>query len=212
MTAKDGTYRLPALPPGRYVVRASLPGFASVEKAVTVGVDATSTVKMILQLAIRESVLVSGETPFVDTTSTTTGSSYGSTVIIHLPVDRNYADVTFGHPGTVADHGSSQGRSISLAIDGSTSAESQWSIDGISTTNVMMGVQGKAYNNEAVQELEVKTGGFQAEYGRSVGGIINVVTKSGGNAFHGDAFFYYDDSSLRAERVFVDGVDSTFSG
>ena len=212
LTAKDGTYRLPALPPGRYVVRASLPGFASVEKTVAVGVDATSTVKMILQIAVRESVFVSGETPFVDTTSTTAASGYGGNVVIHLPVDRNYADVAFDHPGTVTDHGSSQGRSISLAINGSTSAESQWSIDGISTTNVMLGVQGKAYNNEAVQELEVKTGGFQAEYGRSVGGIINVVTKSGGNALHGDAIFYYDDSSLRAERVFVDGEDSTLSG
>ena len=69
MTAKDGTYRLPALPPGRYVVRASLPGFASVEKTVAVGVDSTSTVKMILQIAVRENVFVSAETPFVDTTS-----------------------------------------------------------------------------------------------------------------------------------------------
>ena len=133
-------------------------------------------------------------------------------MIIHLPVDRNYADAAHDHPGMVTDHGSSEGRSISLAVNGSTSAESQWSIDGISTTNVMLGVQGKAFNNEAVQELEVKTGGFQAEYGRSVGGVINVVTKSGGNALHGDAFFYYDDSNLRAERVFVDGVDSTLSG
>ena len=212
VTAKDGTYRLPALPPGRYVVRASLPGFASVEKAVAVGVDSTSTVKMILEVALRESVFVSAETPFVDTTSTTAVSDYASNVIIHLPLDRNYADVALGHPGTVTDHGSSQGRSISLAINGSTSAESQWSIDGINTTNVMLGVQGKAYNNEAVQEVEVKTGGFQAEYGRSVGGVINVVTKSGGNALHGDAFFYYDDSSLQANRVFVDGVDSTLSG
>ena len=212
MTAKDGTYRLPALPSGRYVVRASFPGFASVEKTVTVATDTTSTVKMILQVALRENVFVSAETPFVDTTSTTAASGYGGNVVIHLPVDRNYADAAQDHPGVVTDHGDSQGRSISLALNGSTSAESQWSIDGINTTNVMVGVQGKAFNNEAVQELEVKTGGFQAEYGRSVGGVINVVTKSGGNALHGDAFFYYDDSNLRATRVFVDGVDSNLSG
>ena len=212
VTAKDGTYRLPALPPGRYVVRASLPGFASVEKTVAVGVDATSTVRMILQLAQRESVLVSGETQFIDTTNTTAASAYAGNVIVHLPVDRNYADVAQNHPGVVTDRGSSQGRSISLAVNGSTSAESQWSIDGISTTNVMLGVQGKAFNNEAIQELEVKTGGFPAEYGRSVGGIINVVTRSGGNALHGDAFLYYDDSNLRADRVFVEGVDSPLSG
>ena len=62
----------------------------------------------------------------------------------------------------------------------------------------MKGVQGKAINNEFVQEVEVKTGGYQAEYGRALGGVINVITKSGGNAFHGDAFVYYDSASHRA--------------
>ena len=80
--------------------------------------DATSTVQAILQLAVRERVLVSGDTPFVDATTTTTAArSYGGNVILHLPVDRNYADVARDHPGVVTDHGSTQGRSISLAIE-----------------------------------------------------------------------------------------------
>ena len=69
----------------------------------------------------------------------------------------------------------------------------------------MMGVQGKAFNNEAIETVEVATGGFPAEYGRSLGGVINVVTKSGGNAFHGGAFVYYDSSGTRAGRAYVDG-------
>ena len=62
------------------------------------------------------------------------------------------------------------------------------------------GIQGKAINNEFIQEVEVKTGGYQPEYGRALGGVINVITKSGGNAFHGDGFVYYDSSGTAAEE------------
>ena len=212
VTAKNGTYHLSSLPPGRYVLRATRPGFASVEKQVTVASGEASNVQVILQLAVREKVLVSGDAPFVDTTTTTAARSYGANVLIHLPLDRNYADVARDHPGVVIDHGSSQGRAISIALNGSTSAESQWTIDGISTTNVMEGVQGKGFNNEAIEAVEVRTGGFQAEYGRSLGGIINVITKSGGNAFHGGAFAYYDGSETRAARAYDEAKDSPASG
>ena len=73
------------------------------------------------------------------------------------------------------------------------SAENQYIIDGVNTTGVK-GHQAKALNNEFVQEVEVKTGGYEAEYGRALGGDVNVVTKSGGNEFHGDAFGYYDST------------------
>ena len=193
-------------------MRISRPGFASVEKPVAVAADEISTVPLILQLAFREKVLISGEAPFVDTTTTTAARTYDSNVIIHLPVDRNYADVAHSSPGVVTDHGATQGRAISIGMNGSTSAESQWTIDGISTTNVMEGVQGKGFNNEAIEAVEIRTGGFQAEYGRSLGGIINVITKSGGNAFHGGGFVYYDGSSTRAARVYDEAKDSPLSG
>src|SRR5207344_1055497 len=78
-------------------------------------------------------------------------------------------------------------------------------IDGVNTTNVFKGVQGKAINSEFVQEVEVKTGGYQAEYGRALGGIINVVTKSGGNVYHGGGFVYYDSDGTTADRRFQPG-------
>ena len=155
---------------------------------------------------------MTGEAPLVDTTSTTTGTIYTSSVVAHLPVSRNYADIVQANPGVLTDNGTTQGRSLALSIYGSTSAENQWIIDAVNTTNVLKGVQGKAINNEFVQEVEVKSGGYQAEYGRALGGVINVITKSGGNAFHGDGFVYYDSNALQAERVFVPGVDSELSG
>ncbi|MEX1246338.1 MAG: TonB-dependent receptor [Thermoanaerobaculia bacterium] len=209
---RDGRFRFPAVPPGIYAVKATLQGFRSSEKSATVMLDATATADFALEPEVREEIAVTGEAPLVDTTSTTTGTNYTSRVVSHLPVSRNYADIVRSNPGVLPDTGETQGRSIALSIYGSTSVEHQWIIDGVNTTNVLKGMQGKAINNEFVQEVEVKTGGYQAEYGRAIGGVINVITKSGGNTFHGDAFVYYDSNALQAERVFVPGVDSDLSG
>ena len=158
-----------------------------------------------LEPVVAEEVVVSGEAPVIDPTSTTTGTNYTSTVVSKLPVSRNYADIVRSNPGVSTDRGDTQGRSLALSIYGASSAENQWIIDGVNTTNVFNGIQGKAINNEFVQEVEVKTGGYQAEYGRALGGIINVITKSGGNQFHGDGFAYYDSTGTAASAQFKSG-------
>ena len=200
-----GNFHLAALPPGRYVVRASKTGFKSSEKTTTVSLDATQTVDLTLEPAVEESVTVSGTVPLIDFSSTTNGTNYTSAVISSLPVSRNYADIVRANPGVSTDVGQTEGRSIALTIYGATSAENQWIIDGVNTTNVLKGVQGKALNNEFVQEVEVKTGGYQAEYGRALGGVVNVITKSGGNELHGGAFVYYDSSGTTAVQQFRPG-------
>jgi len=204
VTGSDGSYRLPALPPGLYTVRASPSGFAGIEKSATVTLDTTSTVNMNLRLSLKEEVLVSGDSSLIDTTSTTTGTNYSNKVIGHLPVDRNYADVVRANPGVFTDRGETQGRSLALSINGATSAENLWIIDGINTTNVQKGIQGKAINSEFIEEVEVKTGGFQAEYGGALGGVVNVITRSGGNTFHGDGFVYFDSSGTAARQIFTE--------
>ena len=130
----------------------------------------------------------------VDSTSTTQGSNYSAKVIDKLPVGRNYADIAFSQPGVQADFGETQGRSLAISVYGSTSSENLFLIDGVNTTNVIKGFQGKDLNTEFIQEVEVKTGGYQAEYGRNTGGVVNVITKSGGNEFHGGVFGYYNDT------------------
>ena len=105
----------------------------------------------------------------------------------------------FTQPGVQADFGETQGRSLAISIYGSTSSENLFLIDGVNTTNVIKGFQGKDINSEFIQEVEVKTGGYQAEYGRNTGGVINVITKSGGNEFHGGVFGYYNDTGMRAD-------------
>jgi outer membrane receptor protein involved in Fe transport len=205
VTDRDGLYRIPAIPPGTYRVLATLSGFRPVEKTCTVTLDSSMTVNLTLRLQTEEHLLVSGETPPIDLTSTTTGTSYTADVIIRLPVGRNYADIVRANPGVSTDVGDTEGRFLALSIYGATSAENQWIIDGINTTNVYKGIQGKAINSEFVQEVEVKTGGYPAEYGRALGGVINVITKSGGNAFHGDSFVYYDSTNTTAQQRFEPG-------
>jgi outer membrane receptor protein involved in Fe transport len=200
-TSASGTFRFPSVPPGAYTITASLPGLGSVQKTAKVTLDATATVLLQLALTARAEVTVSGEAPLIDSTSTTTGSNYSGKVIDKLPVGRNYADIVFLQPGTQADFGETQSRSLAISIYGSTSSENMFLIDGIDTTNVIKGFQGKDLNNEFVEEVEVKTDGYQAEYGRNTGGVINVITKSGGNEFHGGAFTYYNDTGMRAEPV-----------
>src|SRR4029077_17325792 len=152
-------------------------------------------------LATKEAVTVTGEAPLVDVSSTTTGSNYTAKVIEKLPVSRNYADIIRSNPGVDVDRGENQGRAVALTVYGATSVENQYIIDGVNTTNVIRGFQGKAINGEFIQEIEIKTGGYQAEYGRALGGVVNVITKSGGNEFHGDGFVYYDIYGMRANQV-----------
>jgi outer membrane receptor protein involved in Fe transport len=203
-TGGDGRFRFVSVPPGPYKVTANLSGFGAVQKNATVTLDSTATVNLQLQLATKESVIVSGEAPLIDVTSTTTGSNYSAKVIEKLPVARNYADIIRSNPGVNVDRGENQGRALALTVYGATSVENQYIIDGVNTTNVIKGFQGKAINTEFIQEVEVKTGGYQAEYGRALGGVINVITKSGGNEFHGDGFVYYDKQSLKSDQKITD--------
>jgi len=211
-TGADGRYRFPSLPPGLYTVKGNLQGFGSVQKTATVTLDATATANLQLSLATTAEVTVSGEAPIVDVTQTTQGTSYSAKVIDKLPVNRNYADIVRSQPGVQSDFGETQGRSLALSIYGSTSSENLFLIDGVNTTNVIKGFQGKDINNEFIQEVEVKTGGYQAEYGRNTGGVVNVITKSGGNEFHGGVFGYYNDTGMRSDPKVVQSPDYSETG
>ncbi len=205
VTSADGRYRFPSVPPGAYKVTGTLSGFGKVQKNATVTLDSTATVNLSLSLSTTAEVTVTGEAPLVDVASTTTGSNYSAKVIDKLPVGRNYADVAFAQPGVQTDFGETQGRGPvtgqgGISVYGSSSAENLFLIDGVNTTNVIKGFQGKDINNEFIQEVEVKTGGYQAEYGRNTGGVVNVITKSGGNEFHGGVFGYYNDTGMRADQ------------
>lgn len=208
-TDKDGAFRFAGLPPGVYRVRAALADLPPAEQTAEVSLNATAAVDLVLRLEARESVTVGGEAPLIDRDSATAETHYSARQIERLPIQRNYADVVKANPGVAADRGDTQGgRALALSILGATSAENQWVVDGVDTTSVQRGSQGKALNTEFVQEVQVLTGGYSAEYGRALGGVVNVVTKAGGNRYHGEGFVYYDSLGTAAARQFQPG-DST---
>lgn len=187
-SAGDGTYRVSLVPPGEYTVAFMLAGFGRVEKKTTVQLDKSVVVDAALALATTASVTVTGEAPVIDATSSSTGANFSADMVKTLPLGRGFTAVATKAPGVIAGFGADSGN---INVQGSTGAENNFMIDGVDTTEVQYGRQGKAAPSEFIQEIEVKSGGFQAEYGHSQGGVLNAITKSGSNAFHGDGFGYY---------------------
>ena len=212
-TDQSGAYRLTLLPPGEYQVTFTLEGFATETRTgVTVGLAKDTSVDTVMRPSVKESVVVSGEVPVVDVSSTTIGTNLTSRAIDTLPTGRNYTAIVAVSPGTSTDASQNNLDQNTITVYGSSGAENAYFIDGVNTTNVEYGFQGKVLNYEFIQEIDVKTGGYEAEYGRSTGGIINVITKSGGNEFHGDAFTYYDNNSLQAKAESVVSSGGTVEG
>lgn len=192
-----GRFRFPAIPPGAYTATAALSGFSKSEKSVRVSLGATANVPMTLAISgVKEELVVTGEAPVVDVTKNVVGTSTTIDTIQKLPLGRDFTSIASTVAGT--------GNDGNLTVYGATGLENQYIIDGVNTTGIKIGDQGKNLNNEFVQEVEVKTGGYEAEYSRALGGVINVVTKSGGNEFHGDVFGYYDNKNLAASDKRVD--------
>jgi carboxypeptidase family protein/TonB-dependent receptor-like protein len=183
VTDSQGNFRFPSLPPGRYSVKVDLASFKTLEqKDVEVGLDRTVTLPLTLQLAgVQETVTVTGVSSQIDTTSTVTGVNAGQDLFNRIPLRRDFYAIARVAPGTTED-------AVGTAVYGSTGAENQYIIDGLNTTGIETGDRGKTLNFDFVQEVEVKTGGLPAEYGRMTGGVLNVITKSGSNLFKGSIF------------------------
>jgi len=192
----DGVFKFLVLPPGTYSVSFTLPGYQAREQAdMAVKIGSTTRIDVVMVPAFTNEVVVTSETPLVNTASTTIGVDLGSEFYGDLPTGRNYTSVAAVTPGAQAD-GAGQ------TFYGSTGSENAYYIDGANTTGVELGQQGKNLNFEFIDEVQVKSGSYNAQYGRATGSVISVITKSGGNEFHGDLFSYYDAADLQA------GLDS----
>jgi len=152
VTGNDGTFRFISLPPGSYKIKGTLSGFTTVEKLATVKLDSAINVAMQLQVAAKEELVVTGEAPVVDTTSAESGTNIRQEIAQKLPMGRNYSSVVEIQPGVNTDQSENQGRSGNgntmtgggYTIYGATSVENSYLVDGVNTTNVIKGFQGKA--------------------------------------------------------------------
>lgn len=203
-----GLYHLPLLPPGNYTVDFTLTGFAPKKStSIPVSLGKETTVDAALSPAMTETITVGSFAPPIDTSSNTLGTNLNATQIETLPTGRNYSSVVQVTPGVSSDAIQSDDKQTpTITVYGSSGAENAFYVDGVNTTNAEYGFQGKELNFEFIDAVEVKTGGYEAEYGRATGGIINVVTKSGSNELHGDVFGYYDSDSVQANSKSVAGT------
>ena len=208
-----GRYRLTLLPPGTYSVAITLEGFAPENRTtVSVDLDKETTINAALHPAVSESITVTSEVPVIDVTSPAIGTNLDSRAVETLPTGRNYASVVQITPGVSSDANPENTDQSTITAYGSSGNENVFFIDGVNTTGTEYGFQGKELNFEFIQAVDVKTGGYQAEFGRATGAIINVITKSGGNSFHGDAFGYYDNDSLQRTTQSVSSSTGTVAG
>lgn len=194
VTDSDGRYRLSLLPPGSYTLTANLTSFAPVRQGnVVVPLGKTANVDVVMsQTSISQEITVTAEAPAVDTASSKTGANITNEMMETLPLDRDFYSVAQVAPGTNAD-------AAGTTFYGSTGAENQYIIDGLNTTGVELGTEAKTLNFDFIEEVEVLTGGLPAEYGRITGGVINAITKSGGNEFSGGVFGFVAPGSLASD-------------
>jgi outer membrane receptor protein involved in Fe transport len=202
-----GTYRIEFLPPGTYVVTAERSQFAmTVAKNVVVQVGMSSNVDLPMKLgSVAENITVTAESPLVQTTKSDVGQVINSTLIENLPLSgRRFQDLSLLVPGTrpstyidptksevgSVSYGGMTGRAVNITVDG-----------GDNNDGVVRGLL-QQFSEDAIQEYKVSTGRFSAEFGRSTGGVVSVITKSGGNRTSGSAFLFARDDSLNSETSF----------
>jgi hypothetical protein len=199
----EGVYRLAALPVGIYEVNAELQGFSTVSKKdIEVNVAQIVAVEFALKLAtLAETVNVTGATPLIQTTASGVGSVVDVKRIESLPLNgRQFANLAATVPGVGLSFHSDPTKSTQYAplVNGGAGRNINYQIDGGDNNDDTVGGLLQQFPLEAVQEFNFQTQRFKAEYGRSNGGVLSVVTKSGTNQWAGSAFDYFRDKSMNA--------------
>jgi hypothetical protein len=198
VSGTDGSYRVPDLEPGRYKVSIELQGFQTIttdDVIVLLGKDTTVNAQL-RPGAVSETVNVTGTVEQIDPTSVTLSHNVTAEEFDRMPKARSYQDVAVAAPGVI--RGDVEG---GIQVNGASSAENAFTIDGVTTNSLLYGSSRQNTVFEYLQEVQVKTTGIDAQYGGALGGVISAVTKSGGNAFHGEGHYYYIGNGLSAGPV-----------
>jgi len=216
-----GTYSVPNLPPGAYRVEVELQGFKQfVRSGVQVQVDVTTRVDVRLDVgAVTETITVAAAAPLLQADTSSLGTVVPQTAIQNIPLSgRNVNNLLTLVPGVVAQ-GGTYGNLVSnqaggartnaigfgnYAIGGGFGNQSSFFVDGVPANAPANNVNGFVPSQDVVQEFRVVTNNVSAEYGSYAGGVVNLTTKSGSNAFQGSAYEYFRDKALNAADFFSD--------
>ena len=207
VTTDSGEYLFALLPPGRYTVDAELAGFKKVERRdVVVSVGSRQTLPLQLEVgAVTETLVVTGESPLIETTRSDIGGVITPTEITGLPLlNRTFANLSVVMPEArpAGNFDPTKTRTGNVAMNGGDGRQLDVNVDGGDNKDNVVGslIQNFAY--ESIQEFQVLQHRWTAESGRAVGGVINVITKSGTNDLRGSLFGTYRDQDLAAKDFF----------
>jgi hypothetical protein len=203
----NGRYELVGLPPGNYAVTVEAQGFATSSNpslTLTLGVAAEYNPQLQLRTTT-ETVSVTTEAELVETGKTDVSTSITQTQINNLPINgRNYINFTLLNSQTARDDTPSIGAAPTSGLNfgGQRARSNEVSVDGADAVdNSVNGVRA-TISQEGVQEFQVITSNYMPEYGRAMGGVVNIVTKSGSNEVHGNIFGFLRDSAIQARNPF----------
>ena len=217
-TDADGRFLAPFLTPGPYEIKVELTGFRPIDRKdiqLRLGQRMDLTLPMTVG-GLSETVQVSAESPVIDTSTTTTGATLDSELLSRIPVGRRFSDTLYIAPGV------SSGGQVGQAnpsIAGGSGLENSYVVDGVNITNggygalgsysIVFGSLGNGLPFDFIKEAQVKTGGYEAEYGQASGGVVNVITKSGTNRLSGSLFGYFRPEGLESTRTQVQTTNGT---
>ena len=203
-TEVDGRFVFAALAPGRYTLRAEIAGFGVQEVpdiVITIGFNFRQDLTLKLQ-ALAETVTIRGESPVVDTTKAEISGTVTHEQIETLPMNsRQYLSLALLVPGTTVD--ATRSFFATVNVGGSMTFNGTGNVvDGMINNWAEDGEPRQDLPEDAVEEFKVTNAGYKAEFGLATGGVVEVVTKSGGNALHGTAFEYFRNKALNSRGVF----------
>ncbi|MGH9385617.1 MAG: TonB-dependent receptor domain-containing protein [Vicinamibacterales bacterium] len=205
VSGSDGTYRIPAVPPGTYKLTFELSGFGTVvREGVIVGLGFTATINADMKVAsLQETVTVTGESPVVDVTSTTSATSFSEERLAALPNARDFWTILAAAPAIQLSRidiaGSAAGTQTGYSAYDTKSDQHRPMVEGIVNTE-NTGAAGFYYDYGAVDEVSINAGGNTAEMPWA-GVWSNFITKSGGNSYHGKVYADYQNSGVQARNI-----------
>jgi len=210
-TDSTGGFNVQSIPAGSYVLTSTATGFSSQKvTAVTVALGRTSRLELKMEVGqITESVVVSADAAMVDTASSSSAVNVDKSFFDLMPKGRGFYDLINLAPGA-----RNESKTGGYQVDGASGSENTFYLDGMEVTNIQTGVLDNKNRIpvEMVQQVQVKNGVMEAQYGGAMGGVINATLRSGSNEFHGQAGLYFNNDNLQARprpTLEMDPTDAT---
>jgi outer membrane receptor protein involved in Fe transport len=215
-TDTSGFYRISGLPPSVYAITFTAKGFRVVKReGISLEVGRLPNVDVQLEIGVASELIeVRGETPTVDVTQSKVAVTINRDDLSGIPMGRSFQSVIPFAPGARQEplQSARGNRTSGFQIDGASDGENVYLIDGINTTDLNVGGVGKNFQSDFIQEVQVKSSSFEAEFGGALGGVVNAVPKRGSQAWHGELKTYYQTSALDANDPCASGFTAASGG